>query len=378
MVRGASPHDPAYRPPARRWYLALVCVAAWACMMPADAGGAGLSPQQQQAIDSAVTGFMKQHAVPGCSLSLGRGSALVHAAGYGLAGPKSKATTDTVYRIGSLTKQFTAALALAAVPRQDGRTLHLDTPLTVHFPDQKQWAGITLRQLLNHTSGLPSYTEREEFRSHQLEPVSREALLDLLKSYAPAFKPGSRGHYSNTNYLLFAHILEQATGRSYADLLQTTIFTPLGMDNSGMISLDAPGPGVARGSVKGQFVTGRTHPNWAFGVGDLQSTVLDIAKWNIALIGNRLLSESDRAEMFSAGAANSEPAVRGERLAMGWMDISAGGVPQFYHQGYLYGFSAINYLADPFGSGGRFVTILCNAHLVQEMPQLARRIGRLL
>ena len=116
----------------------------------------------------------------------------------------------------------------------------------------------------------------------------------------------------------------------------------------------------------------------AIGVGDLQSSVVDIAQWNMAILSNRLLTVEAKAMMFTSAAANPEPAVKGEKLAMGWMEISRGGSKRFYHQGYLHGFSAINYLEDPFGGGNRFVTVLCNGQFVQKMPELAIQIARVL
>ncbi len=361
--------------PGRR---TLCAMAACACLVSTTASGEQLSSKQQKAIDAAVTAFMKKRGIPGCSVSLGRNGALVHAKGYGRSGPGEKATAETVFRIGSLTKQFTAGLALMASNPANSSPLVIDIPLKSYFPEQKQWANITVRNLLTHTSGIPTYTAGKEFRRHQFEPVTHDALLKLVKAYKQSFKPGARGHYSNTNYLLLTHIIQNHTSSGYGDLLHHNVFKPLGMNATGIIAPGKPGKGFAHGSVKGKFVSKRTHPNWALGVGDLQSSVLDIAQWNVALLSNRLLTNEAKALMFTSVAKNPEPAVKGERLAMGWMDISAGGARRFYHQGYLHGFSAVNYLQDPFGGGNRFVTILCNGQFVQKMPDLAVQIARLL
>ena len=103
-----------------------------------------------------------------------------------------------------------------------------------------------------------------------------------------------------------------------------------------------------------------------------------MARWNMALFGRHLLSDTEKSEMFAADIVNEDAAVEGEKLAMGWMDVSDGATRRYYHQGYLHGYSAINLVVDPNGLASRFVTILCNAHLVQGMPELAIRISRLL
>ena len=348
------------------------------CLASTSASGAQLSAKQEKAIDSAVTGLHEEARHSGL-LGFARTQRCSGSRqGYGRASPREEAKAETVYRIGSLTKQFTAGLALMASNPANQSPLDVDTPVSAHFPEQKQWTGISVRHLLTHTSGIPTYTASKQFRRHQFDPVAPEALLKLVKAYKQHFKPGSKGHYSNSNYLLLTHILQNHTSATYGDLLLHNVFRPLGMTSTSIIETGRPGSDVARGSVKGSFISKRTHPNWALGVGDLQSSVVDIAQWNMALLSNRLLTIDAKTQMFTSVAKNIEPAVKGERLAMGWMDISDGGAKRFYHQGYLHGFSAVNYLQDPFGTGNRFVTILCNGHLVQKMPELAVQIARLL
>lgn len=351
----------------------LVC----GCLITTKAGGQQLDASQQSSIDTAVVKFMKKQAVPGCSISLGTRGGLAYAQGYGKAGPNARSAPDTIYRIGSLTKQFTAALVLMAARAQDGKPLSIDAPLATFYPRQKQWAGVTIRHLLTHTSGIPSYTAFRQFTRNQFKPISPAGLLKLVKAYDQAHKPGSKGQYSNTNYLLLAHILQTHTGLKYADLMTQNIFAPQDMGDTAVITRKRPGKRTARGYDRGRVTSKRTHASWAMGVGDLESTALDMAQWNLGLLDDKLLSEAEKAQMFAAVKINIEPAVKGEMLAMGWMDISKGGEKRFYHQGYLHGFSAVNLLIEPLGEDGRFVTVLCNAHLVQKMPDLAIRIARL-
>ena len=343
----------------------------------ARGGGAEVPKQDPATIDDVVESFMRRQRVPACSVAVGRSAGLVYAQGYGTAAPGMDATPETVYRVGSLTKQFTAALALLVSQKSETKPFDIDVPVQKFFPRRKQWAGITLRNLLNHTSGIPTYTATREFRFYQFRPIKHDALMKRIGRYKQDFKPGTRGYYSNTNYLLLADALERHTGKSYEELLRERIFGPLGMSVTARISPKAPGDGFARGTVNRHFITKRTHPDWTLGVGDLQSSVRDLAKWNMALLGKGFLPQNIKEEMFTSVEDNPEPAVKGEKLAMGWMDISDGGSRRYYHQGYVHGFSAINYVVDPFERANRFVTVLCNAHVVEKMPELAARLARM-
>ena len=214
--------------------------------------------------DALMASFMKRNGIPGCSAAVGTRGALEYAQGYGKAAPSQPARADTVYRIGSLTKQFTAALALIASrdTRKD-RRLSLDARISDFFPAQSQWSEITLRHLLTHTSGIPTYTATRQFRFLQFKPVANRNLLKMVQGYEQDYAPGSRGKYSNSNYLLLAHILKQRTGSSYADLLKKHVFEPLAMKDTRLITARRPGKRMARGSpLKGRFTNRRTHASW--------------------------------------------------------------------------------------------------------------------
>lgn len=140
---------------------------------------------------------------------------------------------DTKFRIGSVTKQFTAALILQLV--EDGK-ITLDGKLSDYLTDYRKDTGVkvTVHQLLNHTSGIPSYTNRADF----MKEISRDpySVSDFVKKFASGdleFEPGSKFSYNNSGYFLLGAIIEKVTGKSYEAVLSERIFKPLGMTNSG-------------------------------------------------------------------------------------------------------------------------------------------------
>ncbi len=325
-------------------------------------------------IDQAITNYMKTHGVPGCSVALGSGSRITFAKGFGQASPDVNADEATIYRIGSVSKQFTAALVLLAATGAlpDVAPLDLDAGVRGFFPDSSLPDGMTVRHLLNHSSGLWSYTDDERFRDGQVAPASTEDMLGRIFSRPQTAPPGNKGYYNNSNYYLLAEILERHSGRLFQRLMRKAILAPLGMDATGFFTEYPLEKQEAQGSDGKGFTDKRTHPSWIRGAGDLQSNVLDMAKWNMAFLRADLLSGPAMALMLKSAHDNPQPAVDGERLAMGWMDISTKDARRFYHQGFVYGYSSMNYVEpDALDGEGKFVTILCNRFVVQGLPDLA-------
>jgi CubicO group peptidase (beta-lactamase class C family) len=141
-------------------------------------------------------------------------------------------TPDTKFRLGSITKQFTAMLVMQLV--EEGK-LKLNIPITNYIPEYPKNSGnkITIHHLLTHTSGIPNYTSLPGFGDIVRDP---ETPLDLIKTFWELpleFEPGARFQYSNSGYIVLGYILEKVTGKSYQDLLKEKIFDPTGMKNSG-------------------------------------------------------------------------------------------------------------------------------------------------
>jgi CubicO group peptidase (beta-lactamase class C family) len=331
----------------------------------------------EKAVDQQVTEFMATHDVPGCSVAVGTGTRVVVAKGYGLAAPNAKASADTIYRIGSVSKQFTAALAILAHEERLSAAplLDLDAPVAPHFPEAALPPRLTARHLLHHSSGLGSYTDYKDFHRGQFTPIGEGEMIARIAGYERRFAPGARGHYSNSNYYLLARLLERHHKAGLDTLLSTAISRPLGLADTRTMSRTPPSPRAAQGSHASGFITARTDPSWVVGAGDLLSTALDLAEWDRALLDGRPLSPAGAKLMFTSRHANPDPAVAGERLAAGWMDISDDSGRRFYHQGFVYGFSSVNAI-EPGGAGhdGRFAVVLCNRYLVAGLPALVRTL----
>ena len=214
---------------------------------------------------------------------------------------------DTRFRIGSVTKQFTAALILQLV--EEGK-IKLDGKITDYLPDYRKDTGdkVTIHQLLNHTSGIPSYTGRPDFfPENSRDPYS---VSDFIKKFASGdleFEPGSKFAYNNSGYFLLGAIIEKVAGKSYEIVLSERIFKPLGMTNSGydnhspLIQKRASGyEKRAAGYVNARYLD----MSLPYAAGSIYSTVADLYKWDQSLYEDKILSAESKKLMFTPGLAN--------------------------------------------------------------------------
>lgn len=249
-------------------------------------------------------------------------------------------TPDTKFRIGSVTKQFTAALILKLV--EEGK-VGLEDPITKHLPDYRQDTGsrITVTHLLNHTSGIPSYTSRPDFG----EKVSRNPykVADFVKQFASGdleFEPGSKYAYNNSGYFLLGTIIEKVTGKTYAQVLRERIFEPLGMKNTGYdvseTLLAKRASGYERnpdGFVNAAYLD----MGLPYAAGSMYSTVEDLYLWDRALYGDKVLPAALKQKMFTPGLGD---------YGFGWnleptqLDDGKTKVATTSHGGGINGFSA--------------------------------------
>lgn len=260
-------------------------------------------------------------------------------------------TPETRFRIGSVTKQFTAAAILRLV--DEGR-LGLDDPASRHVPDlPTAWATVTIRMLLNHTSGIPNLTALPDY-SAMIARVARtpRAVAALLERETLLFAPGTGHEYSNTGYVLLAAIIEGLTGKSAARYLSDAVLSPLGLRNIGDGDAGPILPSRAAGyaHVRGAW---RNAPPLAAGVaagaGDLAASVDDLVAWDRALFSDRVLSDASRAAMFSD---------YGHGYGLGWYLGTAYGRRLWSHGGAIDGFSAIK---DSYPDAGLTIAVLSNA-----------------
>jgi|GEM_PF-181671 len=242
----------------------------------------------------------------GLSVAVARGDQLIVDRGYGIADLEWNAPADasTIFRIGSLTKQFTAAAIMKLA--EQGK-LALDDPLSRYVPDFDTGGRVvTIRQMLNHTSGIPEYTLQPGFFT-KMAPLdlSEADLLQFVSGKPFDFEPGAGWRYSNTNYLLLGMVIAKASGQTYATFMQDEFFTPLGLDKTRYASETAIIPHRAQGysfdpdteSHANDAAISMTAPG---GGGALASSAGDLVRWQIALTGGLAISPASFEQMIGS------------------------------------------------------------------------------
>jgi D-alanyl-D-alanine carboxypeptidase len=254
-------------------------------------------------IDSIVRVDVLAQGMPSVSVVVTRGTETLVQRAWGLADVSSgrKAEPSTIYQVASLSKQFTAALLLKLVDR---RRLSLSDTLGQFFTGLKpEFSALTVEQILNHTSGLKS-----EFRSAEraTTPTTTDSLVALAAHDTLATKPGTKFTYSNTGYMFAGAIIEKLYEKAYAEALRHEIAQPLGLTSLALCSTDKSGG--AESYVRSAHAKPRPvasyHPSQMLGNGGICTTARDLAEWNRALHGGRVLSDASyRAMTTPRGAA---------------------------------------------------------------------------
>lgn len=250
-------------------------------------------------IDTAVRSIMQRDAVPGVSLALVKDGRIVYLRAYGYARlPNTLATTATRFAIGSVTKQLTAAAILLLVER--GR-LSLDDPVSKFLPNLTNANGVTIRNLLDHTSGYEDYLSQEYLPARVQEPTTVDSILQTWAQRPLDFPTGSQWQYSGTNYVIAGRIIELVTGETYERFLTTNLLIPLGITDADFVDESSPGPpdavGYYRFGIGPPRLAPRAGRNWLFAMADLGMTAQDVARWDCALINTTLLSARSVAAM---------------------------------------------------------------------------------
>ncbi len=210
-------------------------------------------------------------------------------------------TADTKFRVGSVTKQFTAMLIMQLV--EEGK-LKLDAPVTTYIPDYPKDKGdkITIHHLLTHTSGIHNYTDLPTFGDIMRNPESPEDLVKSFWDLPLDFEPGAKFNYSNSGYILLGYIIEKVTGKSYEDVLKEKIFEPLGMKNSGYDHTADIIPKRASGYEKAgsdYFNAQYIDMTVPYSAGSIYSTVENLYLWDQALYTDKLLSKKYMNKIFT-------------------------------------------------------------------------------
>ena len=294
-------------------------------------------------VDSLARAWIATRGSPGLSIAVVRDRDTLVFAAWGMAELENDvaATPRTVYEIGSITKQFTSAAVMQEVER--GR-VRLDDSIATYLPTlPAAWRPVTVRQLLNHTSGIPSYTNLGvRWVRRWGEEMPPDTLVALTAGEPMSFPPGTQWQYNNTGYVILGMLIEKVTSRSWADDVQARFAGPLGLPDTRWCDVK---PIIAR-RARGYEPDGRSFRNAAFlamtqpfSAGALCSTVGDLSKWNALLHGGRVVSATSYAAMTTpAGAA----ATGRMRYGFGLAADTLGGRTMIQHGGGINGFLSEN------------------------------------
>ena len=236
---------------------------------------------------------------PGATVIVTRDGRTLYRNAFGLADVEKKTPLkpDDVFRIGSLTKQFTAVATLILA---DQGKLNVNDPVTKHLTDYpKTGDAVTIEHLLTHTSGVPSYTNSPEYEANMSKVVTVNEMIARFKDQPLKFAPGSRWEYSNSGYFLLGAIIERVSGMSYADFVAKTIFDPLGMKDSAYEGFERSGKKRAEGYSNKTQIAPPLHMSQPYAAGSLLSTVDDLAKWDAAITAGKLLKPETWKRTFA-------------------------------------------------------------------------------
>lgn len=247
-------------------------------------------------IDDYVNAEMQTRHIPGVSLAVLKEGKIVKAQGYGLANVELNvpAAPETVYKIGSVSKQFLAAGIMLLV--QDGKIKVDDKISTFLQGAPEAWKDITIQHLLTHTSGL----SREAPGFASLKVQSDAELIKTAYAQKLSFAPGEKWRYCNLGYFALAEIIRRVSGKPWGEFMRERVFAPLGMDSTrvttvrDIVSNRADGY-YWRGHLENDEIMLAVRPSGAF-----LSSVLDLAKWDAALYGHTVLSQASLDEMWTS------------------------------------------------------------------------------
>ena len=349
-----------YARPMRRTCAGFLFVL-WFVLRPASSGA--------DRTDEFVRAEMARLQIPGVALRVIQSGAVTKSAHYGVANVELQVPVraETVFEIGSLTKQFTAACILLLV--QDGK-LSVDDLVTKHLAGTPAgWSNITLRHLLTHTAGIKNYTGQPGFELTRR--LTQQQFIKALGQLPPDFAPGAQAKYCNSGYNLLGHIIENASAKSYWDFIAEKIWTPLGMTSCANRDPFIVVPHRADGYLRknGALQNRDGDLTDVFSAGAIVSNIGDLVKWNAALDAGKLLGTNGRALMWTAGKLNDGS---DGPYGFGWRLNPYQGRRNIGHSGSTAGFSAT---LQRFPDNDLAVIVLCNSEEANIATILSRTIA---
>lgn len=323
-------------------------------------------------VDDLVKSEMAKHQIPGLVIKIVQHGTETKTAAYGFANLEWNvpATTETVFEIGSVTKQFTAACILLLA--ENGK-LSLDDPISRYLkktPDN--WRDITIRQLLTHTSGIKNYTGLDGFELSR--HLTQDQFIAKIGEQPLVFPPGEKFSYCNTGYNLLGYIIENVSGEKYWDFLTGKILRPLGMttttnrEPSRILKFRAAGYDRDKTNA---LVNRDVDYTDLFSAGEIVSTAGDLMKWDAALDTEKILKNSSKQQMWTSGKLNNGHATG---YGFGWFLGELDGHKIISHPGSTSGFAAANLR---FPDDGLTIVVLCNSGEDGLADKLAREVAEI-
>jgi CubicO group peptidase (beta-lactamase class C family) len=351
--------------------LGLGCVLAATVPMMAQSA---LPAATASGIDAAAADVLKATGVPSASVAVVQGGKVAYVKAYGMARlePAMAAEPGMQYSLGSISKQFTAAVVLLLA--QDGR-LKLDDPVGKYLPGLTRANDVTIRQVLSMTSGYQDFWPEDYVMTSMMKSTTPQQILEVWAKKPLDFEPGTQWQYSNTNYVVAGRIAEIAGGKPLIEQLQERIFRPLkmtGVFNSDASRLPANDPmGYYQHALGPLRPAPKEGQGWMFAAGELAMPASDLALWNISMMDRTLLAPASYDAMFTEVKLKDG---KGTGYGLGVQVGDRNGHRYIEHSGEVSGFVAENIV---FPDDKAAVTVLTNEDASSAAGALGRKISPL-
>jgi CubicO group peptidase (beta-lactamase class C family) len=332
------------------------------------------APSQYEIAADAAANEALAEGAPGLTVAIAHGGQTVLTKAYGIADVENgvSMTRDSVLRIGSLTKQFTAAAVMQLV--EQGK-LALDDTLQKWIPEfETQGKRVTIEHLLHHTSGIKNYGDLE-WSGKRRTPLTLAQLVTLMQDQLLDFEPGAKWRYSNTNYYLLGRIVEKASGLAYADYLRDHVLLPAGLtatrycDDRTIIPKRTRG--YTRAKAEGLINAEPVDIEYAFAAGGLCSTAEELIRWNQALTSGKVVSLGSYQRMI-----RSDKLADGRNLNYGFglLMMKVAGHDAILHGGGINGFGSF---LSAYPNDGYVMAVILNTDALDPQAQEQRIASRL-
>ncbi|MEO6638795.1 MAG: serine hydrolase domain-containing protein, partial [Ginsengibacter sp.] len=263
---------------------------------------AGLAQDAGSKLETLINAYAKLHRFNGAAL-VAKNGIIVLEKGYGNRNAGDKILNDehTIFQLGSITKQFTAAVILQL---QREKKLELSDKLGKYFPKYPKGDSITIQQLLTHTAGIYNYTTDGKFMTNEItKPATREKMMVLFQDKPLDFSPGTSWNYSNSGYSLLGYIIEAVTKKTYEQAVRQYIFTPLHMTHSGFdfthLNTSEKAIGYFKLNDKDAVTAPIVDSTVSFSAGAMYSTIGDLYLWHKGLVSNAVLSKTQQEAAYT-------------------------------------------------------------------------------